>query len=329
MITFISHPWTDPANDARSWPLTVSATAIARPVLDLLTGPQRAARVHSAYSQAANLEVGGRFVTLTAAAASWLPNGLVLSCTRSERALLGLRPGQHAWIGEGEIRFPDAALRITGEGADLWEPSLARNLDPVSLAALAAGFRHLAALSPPEEECGSGRGQGKSPKRNDLLAPFTEAIRGALDILVDGLARRDRAAVLAGTHRLAGLGPGSTPAGDDILVGACAALTLLASAGEPLLRNDAAALLELRRLIAETAAAQTTALSAAWLTHAGGGEFSLPLIWLGQALASSDRPAILAAADTLVRLGASSGRCALRGLLAAGQALIRRYTAGA
>ena len=323
------HASFDPAGDTRSWPLTVAATAIARPVLDLLTGPQRAARVHSAYSQAANLEVGGRFVTLTAATASWVPNGLVLSCTRGERTLLGLRPGQRAWIGKGEIRFPDAALRITGQSADLWEPSLAWNLDLVSLAALAAGFRYLAAVLPPEEEYGSGFGQGTSAIRNDLLVPFAEAIRGALDILVDGLARRDRAAVLAATRRLAGLGPGLTPAGDDILVGACAALTLLASAEEPRLRTDAAALLELRRRISETAAAQTTALSAAWLTHAGRGEFSLPLFRLGQALASRDRPAILAAADTLVRLGASSGRCTLRGLLTAGQALIRRYTAGA
>lgn len=316
MITFISHPWTDPANDARSWSLTVTTRAVAWPVLNLLTGPRRLARVHSAFSQAANLEVGEQFVALTAPAVPWVANGLALASTHGQCTLLGLRPGQHAWIGEGEIAFPEAGVRITGDAAERWEPSLARHLDAVAPTMLARGLRHLATLCRPELE-------------SEELAPFARWLAGALDVLAGGLARADRGAVLAGTRRLAGLGPGLTPAGDDILVGTCAALTLVTCTGAPEFRRDATALLELRRLIAETAAAQTTALSAAWLRHAGRGEFSLPLLRLGQALASGRAPAIATAAAGLARLGASSGRCTLTGLLAAGQALVRRYTAGA
>ncbi|GBD16585.1 hypothetical protein HRbin26_01483 [bacterium HR26] len=329
MTTIISHSWTDPGNEASAWPRTVAATAIARPVLDLLSGPRCPARVHSAFFQAANLEVGEQFVALTAPAAPWVPNGLALASAHGQRTLLELRPGQHAWIGGGKIIFPDAGPRITGDTAERWDPALARNLDAVAPAVLAEGFQYLAALCRPELESGDAFGQSGSLAWHDLMAPFAPRIAGALDVLVDGLARADRAAVVAGACRLAGLGPGLTPAGDDILVGACAALTLLACTGEPRLRRDAGALLELRRLIAETAAAQTSALSAAWLRHAGRGEFSLPLLRLGQALASGRAPAIAVAAAELVRLGASSGRCTLTGLLAAGQALVRRYTAGA
>jgi hypothetical protein len=254
---------------------------------------------------------------------------LALASAHGQRTLLGLRPGQHAWIGEGEIAFPEAGVRITGDAAERWEPSLARHLDAVAPTMLARGLRHLATLCRPELESGSVSDQGGSVAQHDLLAPFAPRIAGALEVLATGLAWDDRAAVLDGTRRLAGLGPGLTPAGDDILVGACAALTLLACAGESYLRRDTRALLELRQLITETAAAQTTALSAAWLWHAGEGEFSLPLLRLGQALASGRAPAIAAAAARLMRLGASSGRCTITGLLAAGQALIWRYTAGA
>jgi len=329
VTTIISHSWTDPGNEASAWPLPVAAAAVAWPVLDLLTGPRRIARVHSAFSQAANLEVGEQFVALTAPAAPWVPNGLALASAHGQRTLLGLRPGQHAWIGEGEIAFPEAGVRITGDAVERWEPSLARHLDAVAPTMLARGLRHLATLCRPELESGSVSDQGGSVAQHDLLAPFAPRIAGALEVLATGLAWDDRAAVLDGTRRLAGLGPGLTPAGDDILVGACAALTLLACAGESYLRRDTRALLELRQLITETAAAQTTALSAAWLWHAGEGEFSLPLLRLGQALASGRAPAIAAAAARLMRLGASSGRCTITGLLAAGQALIWRYTAGA
>lgn len=338
MTTIISHSWIDPGNEASAWPLSVAAAAVALPVLDLLTGPRRIARVHSAFSQAANLEVGEQFVALTAPAAPWVPNGLALASTHGQRTLLGLRPGQHAWIGEGEIAFPETGVRITGDAAERWEPSLARYLDAVAPAMLARGLRHLATLCrlelESEDRCDSLHAPGTS-SRPDLsspgaeLAPFARRIAGALDVLADGLARADRGAVLVGTRRLAGLGPGLTPAGDDVLVGACAALTLVACTGAPESRRDAPALLELRRLIAETAAAQTTALSAAWLRHAGRGEFSLPLLRLGQAIASARAPAIAAAMARLMRVGASSGRCTVTGLLAAGQALIWRYTAGA
>lgn len=98
-------------------------------------------------------------------------------------------------------------------------------------------------------------------------------------------------------ERLAGRGPGLTPAGDDILAGYVAGLTLFHG------RNSEAA------EIAERAARLTTALSATLLRHAAKGELPEPAhAWLER---GDPQP--------LEAFGHSSGRCLKLGLeLAAG-----------
>jgi hypothetical protein len=92
--------------------------------------------------------------------------------------------------------------------------------------------------------------------------------------------------------RLAGRGPGLTPAGDDILCGYVAGLFLFHRR-----REEAAA-------IAARAATRTTLLSATLLRHAAIGELPEPA------------HAFLATGDTgpLAGFGHSSGRCLLEGL---------------
>jgi Protein of unknown function (DUF2877) len=95
---------------------------------------------------------------------------------------------------------------------------------------------------------------------------------------------------------LAGLGPGLTPAGDDLLAGYIAGLVLLHGQ-----RKKAARL-------AEDAAARTGSLSATLLRHAALGEVPEPVHKL---LATGD-------AGPLLSFGHSSGAAWLRGLLSAG-----------
>ncbi len=325
-------------DNSLSRPLAViPAVAIARPVLDLLGGPRRAARVHSAFSRAVTLELGQRLVALTCPAAPIVPNGISLACPEGRPTLLGLRRGQQARIGGGEIVFPQSGVRIAAAEAEEWEPSLSFHVGKVEAATLAAGVRHLAAILIGRE------GEHHVPDWLRLLCvPEPPAVNGAsrvgldlafcagrlaaaIDELAASLARGDQAASLVSTRRLAGLGPGLTPAGDDILVGVCAALGLVACTA-PLRPQSARALSRLRRLIAETAASQTTALSATWLRHAGEGEFARPVLALAQALAADRQRAIKEATAALAELGASSGRCTLIGLLAAGRALTAGYT---
>jgi Protein of unknown function (DUF2877) len=97
-------------------------------------------------------------------------------------------------------------------------------------------------------------------------------------------------------QRLAGRGPGLTPAGDDLLAGYLAGLTLFHSQGP-----RAAAL-------ANEAAALTNSLSATLLLHASRGEVPEPVHDL---LRSGDP-------SSLLRFGHTSGRWWLEGLVLAG-----------
>lgn len=81
--------------------------------------------------------------------------------------------------------------------------------------------------------------------------------------LTASLAYADLPSALTAAKKLAGLGMGLTPSGDDFLMGAIHAAWILhpvETAGH------------LAKEIAETAAALTTSLSAAWLRSAGRGE---------------------------------------------------------
>lgn len=118
-----------------------------------------------------------------------------------------------------------------------------------------------------------------------------------------GAAIRRRAGYAEAARALAGLGQGLTPAGDDYLLGAMAALWL---AGE---RGAAAELSQ--------AGAHTTALSGALLAAAGQGDFMAPWHALARALDAADERATGAALGRIAATGASSGRDALAGFVGA------------
>jgi hypothetical protein len=128
----------------------------------------------------------------------------------------------------------------------------------------------------------------------------------ALISLQTGLIAGDRAQIAHGARRLAGLGPGLTPAGDDFLVGWMAALWL---AGEVvrLLPDPVCA------AIGEIAAPRTTRLSAAWLTHAAAGRFGEAWHTLAASLAHGSLHAIKSGLLRIRNTGGASGRDALAG----------------
>ena len=115
---------------------------------------------------------------------------------------------------------------------------------------------------------------------------------------------------------LIGLGTGSTPAGDDVLVGLIAGLTAL----ENVAHEAKAALRGLRSAPREARRNQTSLASAQMMIAAAlDGAFSEPLCSLVVALGreDADDAEIQGFTERLVALGASSGRMMLRGLLAA------------
>jgi hypothetical protein len=142
----------------------------------------------------------------------------------------------------------------------------------------------------------------ENPSQEAVLA----AARSAANALQIGWAG-DLARLREGAARLAGLGGGLTPAGDDFLCGAM----LWAWLAHPEPRSFCGA-------IVETAAPRTTTLSAAFLQAAAQGECSAAWHALLNALAQGDDSGVSRAAPDVLAHGATSGADALAGFLWAG-----------
>lgn len=126
------------------------------------------------------------------------------------------------------------------------------------------------------------------------------------------LAAGDTSAVGGAARRLIGMGPGLTPLGDDVLVGAMAGSLLLGeAAGNRALRQLVAGVTPGIRALARE---RTTALSATLLRHGLCGEVDDASAGLLRALCG--RGDLGAALDSLLAMGHSSGTGLATGLLA-------------
>ena len=124
---------------------------------------------------------------------------------------------------------------------------------------------------------------------------------------------QDNAGIEEATRGLAGLGPGLTPSGDDVLGGFAAIMALLS----PQLSSDAASRKHVAATIAAIARPRTTALSAVLLAHAARGELAeqMGTLLLTLTLPAEAFETVLNAADQLLTFGASSGGDTLLGML--------------
>jgi len=227
-------------------------------VREVLAGPVRRGRVLGAFPRAVYVAVGAEVVAVVAAGGLRLPVALVLE---DPAPLPALRPGTPALVGDGTVAVGGLRATVTS----WWDPR--PRVGPVVPAAVEEARAALAA----------------SPS---AVAAHLPALAAAL-----GTPGADAAA-----DRLVGLGPGLTPAGDDVLAGTLAALHLF---GGPPLRVRAAG--------------RTTTLSAALLACAARGEVLAQAATLLRALAGDGAPAL--AALTLTRVGHTSGRDLAAGLL--------------
>lgn len=138
---------------------------------------------------------------------------------------------------------------------------------------------------------------------NHLSTPSTQS---PISSLSTALATADTSAALAITPKIAGLGPGLTPSGDDFLMGALYAVRIL----HP---HEIASTIAER--IAAVAVPLTTSLSGAWLCAAGRGEAGMLWHNFFAALLSSDPSRIQYGFDEILATGATSGADALAGFI--------------
>jgi hypothetical protein len=257
--------------------------SVARPLFARLAQEPRQACLHSRFEHACNLvDDRGELITLALPAVGEGPFSLVIEAEASffER----LRPGQAIMCSAERLR--GASWQIWLDPARVWEPRLARIRPVTGLAPALASV-----LRPFQAWPGSAPASPIASSTAKWLACYAAALQAAL------AARRE---VAAAAHRLVGLGPGLTPAGDDYLLGVMAGLWL----------RDERELLPIIGGVAK----HTTLLSAAFLRAAAQGCFAAPWHALASAFERQDATALRVTSEGIARIGASSGQDALAGL---------------
>lgn len=136
------------------------------------------------------------------------------------------------------------------------------------------------------------------------------AVEG-MDALYAGLRSSDPEMIALGASRLAGLGAGLTPSGDDVLTGVLVAASLLVPPATP----------QICRRVFEAVRDRTTRISVAYIDAAAQGEVGEAWHILARSLDSGPDSAVDAAAARVLRFGETSGADMLTGFLLAMSAL--------
>lgn len=263
---------------------------------DLLLGPPQPARVVAAFPQVSYLEpvdAPASVVAVSTRAATLLPITLVLVADEDGGGVPPVEAGAAATVGGGGLSVGPLYVHA----ARWWRPPPPAR---VCAGALLGGVdcleRLLDSVPPP------------APVLSSRLA----ALRGAC-AAYDGAA-----AGLAG-RRLVGLGPGLTPAGDDVLAGLLVALHRLPTEGR--FHRELTDLRAPLAAVAVEAAGHTTSLSATLLGCAARGAAAGPVLEVADALAG--RGGVEPAARRLLAVGHSSGRDLATGLLLGARTVCR------
>jgi hypothetical protein len=137
-------------------------------------------------------------------------------------------------------------------------------------------------------------------------------------LLWDAAIRRDEGSVGRAARGLAGLGPGLTPSGDDLLAGFAAGWVLVGEA----LGLDGAVHRRVAGAILSGAESGASPLGLAWLRHACRGELLEPMTGFVTALLAEETRDLDAAARSALAVGSSSGTDWMVGFVLGGQATI-------
>lgn len=249
--------------------------------------------VHGVFARACYIDCGGSLLTLASADVADGPTTLILGADAPKDLRTAFNTGDALRCRGGRVEGRSAVLELAR--ARTWRavrPKCLLNRRDMSARIALARSRLL------EER----------RARSSML----DRSGGAAIADVERACRRlDVADAFTGIERFVGWGEGLTPAGDDYLVGLCAALGAL-------VQGDAArrAFLARMRGFIEAQRVRTTPISAHGLALASGGHFNADLLRALDAVrAERDAHVARSALDALMAVGATSGADALTGIL--------------
>ncbi|MCI0551337.1 MAG: DUF2877 domain-containing protein [Anaerolineae bacterium] len=264
--------------------------------------------IQSVFDSSVNLRLAheNRLITVLISDQYELPQGIRLDVKNAP--LQSLTVGLHAACRGGILRFDSSPLSINLRGASIWEAQLPiiDITKPIIKQAWSITWQAL--------------NRQQRLKQTDLIADdlfqsdkgslLTRKLSQSVLDLLPATKRFDIEASVEAARKMIGLGPGVTPAGDDILIGYLAGLW--STAGED---KEKSAFIESFGKALLQLADQTNEISRTYLYHAIHGQFSGSLINLVNAIVSGEKEQLLSTAKDALRVGHSSGMDSVTGLL--------------
>jgi len=290
----------------------------SRPVRQLFASSSAELGVtRSRFAQAINIAMPGTILSLLSTELPRMPN--CIHCSPS--SIKFLRDNLHSttviYIGNYQLSIPSLQLTASLPSSGLWEPRPALSSYHWSRISVFYHKRllasYLARHASPE---------GLAPLVGPLLlnrsttdTPLHQMALPLLRLLLKSTIEQDIIGVVGAVTGLAGLGPGLTPSGDDVLGGFIAVMALLAE----YLSDEAAFYQAIALCIPGLARSRTLSLSSVLLEHAAHGEVAEHLgnLLLSLALPVENSEVVQEAAARLLAYGATSGADTLLGVLLA------------
>jgi Protein of unknown function (DUF2877) len=268
---------------------------------------------------------GGPLLILSGPDVALAPNGLSVDVAPHVGLRdVGFHLGERVWLGPGAPADDVADWLVIVDSALTWEPrpsvhrveprDLRDRLRAARAAVVADGAAEslLPLLWASESEA-------------DGLRPALVRTAGTpARLLSDAAFRRDEASVTQAARGLAGLGPGLTPSGDDLLTGFVAAWTLVGEA----LGRDRAGCERVTAAVVAGGERGVSPLGCAWLEHACRGELLEPMTGFVASLLSPTPWDLVATARGALAVGSSSGTDWMVGFLLAAETMLDATTAG-
>ena len=281
------------------------AESASTTILEFLRTP-RTGRVIATFARSCYLALDDRIVAVVSAELRNGPLNLVVTgAPPFSRLSIGARASSNAH----RVQVADA-WDIVLDDATAWNPVL-RRIERAEHNTLRNHLRALTDLIAAEAPAG-GLARVSVERAGAVLTPLERSASLGLTDLFTGLRLVDRSQVARGAHVLAGLGPGLTPSGDDVLVGCLLALAALPDVDGT----------SVREAIASSVSHRTTRISTAYLDAAARGEASEAWHHLGAAMNTSDTVRVVGAARQVVAVGETSGSDMLGGFVLASRALL-------
>lgn len=140
-----------------------------------------------------------------------------------------------------------------------------------------------------------------------------QAAKEPVAMLWEGISGSNETAIREGAARLAGLGGGVTPSGDDFLMGVMLAMWAITDDERASMLGD---------WVKESARERTNLISNAWLAAAASGEASIEWHQFFEALAVPGESGLHPIVNALIQRGHTSGADAMAGFVAAAELLL-------